>query len=739
MTEQQNQAKNIIQVALASPFRRLFDYIPTNNAKLNPGTRLSIPFGNQKTIVGIAIKTTQQSDTPLQKLRPINHILDKKPALNAELMELCQWCADYYHYPLGEVCHLALPALLRKPEPIPVETHILWDISDTGINTAIDDVKRAPKQQQALLAFQNKKQIKAETLKQYDISASTLKALTIKGLITRQEVPKYYSIASTPDNFLKEKPLTLNPEQQHALESIQFNNFNTYLLDGITGSGKTEVYLQAIERAVNNGQQVLVLVPEIGLTPQTTARFENRFKLPIAALHSGLSDKRRLDIWQSSQHGQLTIVIGTRSSIFTPLPNLGLIVVDEEHDLSYKQQEGVRYSARDVAIVRAQKLGIPLLLGSATPSLESLHNALSGRYQHLLLRQRAQNQPLPTVECISTSDTNLSEQVINEIRQTILQEKQVLIFINRRGYAPVLMCQDCNWISQCPHCDSRMTLHRVNQQHQQLHCHHCDYRARVPKQCPHCHSSRLQPLGTGTQRSEEQLEQIFPNTPVLRIDRDSISRKGELEAALEQINSGAPCILVGTQMLAKGHHFANLGLGVILGLDQAFFSSDFRGAERMGQLLTQVTGRIGRENNKGRVLIQTHFTDHPLLQLLLSEGYQSFAQTVLHERKTTGMPPYEHIAVIRCHAQQPELAHQFLLRARQQAESIIAPHNGLQYLGPFPATMEKRNNRYHFILQIKSTNRRERQSLLQTLCEQLENSKQARGLHWLVDIDPQEF
>ncbi len=730
---------NIIKVALLSPFRRLFDYIATNNTSLKPGTRLSIPFGNQKGIVGIAIKTTQQSDTPAQKLRSINYILDEEPVLNTESMGLCQWCADYYHYPLGEVCHLALPALLRKTAPIPIETNTQWAISTEGISAKSDDFKRAPKQQKALLIFQSEKQIKADAVKQYDISTNTLKTLAEKKLITRQEIPEEYSATPTPENFLKERPLTLNPEQQQALDSIQLDRFNTYLLDGVTGSGKTEVYLQVIERTVKNGQQVLVLVPEIGLTPQITARFENRFKLSIATLHSGLSDKRRFDIWQASRHGQLNIVIGTRSSIFTQLPNLGLIVVDEEHDLSYKQQEGVRYSARDLAIVRAQKLGVPLLLGSATPSLESLHNALSGRYQHVLLRQRAQNQPLPAIECINTSDTDLSERAIDDIRQTIQQGQQVLIFINRRGYAPVLMCQDCNWISQCPNCDSRMTLHRINQQHQQLHCHHCDHRAKVPKQCPQCHSGRLQPLGTGTQRSEEQLDQIFKNTPIIRIDRDSISRKGELESALKQVNSGEPCILVGTQMLAKGHHFANLGLGVILGLDQAFFSSDFRGAERMGQLLTQVAGRIGRENHKGRVLIQTRFIDHPLLELLLNEGYQSFAQTLLDERKSTGMPPYEHIAVIRCHAQQPELSYQFLLQARQQAEQIIASHNGLQYLGPFPATMEKRNNRYHFILQIKLSNRRERQYLLQRLCEQLENSKQARGLHWLVDIDPQEF
>ena len=725
----------IIQVALATPFRRLFEY-KTDQGDITPGTRVSIPFGHQKAITGIAIKSVQQSSTPANKLKAIHQVLDNAPVLDNELLALCQWCADYYHYPLGEVCQLALPALLRKPEPIPQSLHTFWEITESGNHCDIETLKRAPKQRDAL-ALLKTQTLTSDTIKQQNITTSTLKALIDKGLASKTESEQTLAPYSAPEQLLNESPLTLNKEQQDALNKIEADQFNTYLLNGVTGSGKTEVYLQAIEKIIKNDQQVLVLIPEIGLTPQTASRFEQRFQLPITTLHSGLSDKQRLNHWNRARSGHCPIIIGTRSSIFTPLPNLGLIIVDEEHDLSYKQQEGVRYSARDLAIVRAQKRNIPLILGSATPSLESLHNALSNRYQLLPLRQRANLQAPPDVELVETAETHLNEVSLNQIQQTLEQGKQVLVFINRRGYSPTLICQDCNWISQCPRCDSPMTLHRVHNQY--LHCHHCDFRSSVPKQCSHCNSKRLQPLGSGTQRTEEQLEQRFHTTPVLRIDRDSISRKGQLETALAHIHEGQSCILVGTQMLAKGHHFAQLGLAIMLGIDSAFFSSDFRGAERMGQLLTQVAGRTGREKSQGKVMIQTRFADHPHLQQLIETGYNHFAQTLLAERKHSAMPPYEHLALIRCHAQQPELAQQFLQQARQQAEHIAQPHNGLQYLGPFPAAMEKRNNRYHFILQIKAENRRERQHLLQQLCAHLETIRTHRGLHWLVDIDPQEF
>jgi primosomal protein N' (replication factor Y) len=730
-----------------------------------PGTRVSVPFGHQKAILGIAISATEmetetsavngslftqvptkQTKKPTHKLRSIHHTLDASPVLSKELLALCRWCADYYHYPLGDTCQLALPAILRKPVSMPKNKQIFWVLNSAGAAIPNASLVRAPKQQKALVLFKQLKKINQNQLQQHDINTATIKALYTKKLLDKQELNEQFPPLNSSSTLLKEDALSLNHEQKVALDSILFDQFNTYLLDGITGSGKTEVYLQAIHSVLNDNKQALILVPEIGLTPQTAARFQDRFNVPVATVHSGLSKLQRFKIWQAIKHNQYPIVIGTRSSVFSPLNDLGLIVVDEEHDLSYKQQDGVRYSARDLAIVRAQKLSIPLILGSATPSLETLHNALSGRYHHLTLRRRAQTQSLPTIKYIASTNYGLGEEAITAIQQTLARGQQVLVFINRRGYAPTLICQNCKWMSQCGACDNRMTLHRrqsnIHNAMHYLHCHRCDYRTNVPTKCPHCNSAQLNFLGSGTQREEEVLEKIFTNIPILRIDKDSTSQKGRLEELFQQVNTGNPCILVGTQMLAKGHHFANLGLGIILGLDQSFFSSDFRGAERIGQLLTQVSGRIGREDTRddtSQVLIQTQLEDHPLLQQLLKQNYYEFANTLLSERQLTAMPPYQYIAIIRCHSPHAVLAQEFLQQARFQAESIIPPHTNLQYLGPMPAMIEKRANRYHFILQIKSSSRLERQQLLKQLCQQLEINKQSNDLHWLVDIDPQEF
>ena len=576
-----------------------------------------------------------------------------------------------------------------------------------------------------------------------------LKALYEKGLI---EEIKNNTVAHTQTgSVLRQPALTLNSEQQNALDNIRFNTFNVQLLDGVTGSGKTEVYLQAIEKVLKHGQQVLVLVPEIGLTPQTIERFKQRFNYPVASLHSGVSDKKRLTTWVDAKAGKIPIIIGTRSAIFTPLEKLGLIVIDEEHDLSYKQQEGVRYSAREVAIVRAQHKQIPIILGSATPSLETLYNATQGRFSHQKLRQRAANHSMPTLQCVEQEEETLSPYLLNTIKHRLEQEQQVLVFINRRGYSPTLICKDCGWISQCHNCDSRMTLHKGKQGYTgknaaHLRCHHCDTKASVPHHCPQCYSTQLESVGQGTQRSEEQLLQHFQSTPVIRIDRDSVQRKGELEQNLAIINKGEPCILVGTQMLAKGHHFAKVALVVVLGLDDGFFSSDFRGPERMAQLLTQVSGRAGRENTQGQVVIQTQFSQHPLLQTLINQGYPALAEQLLYERLLTSMPPYQYLALIKCHAHQPGVAMQFLQEAKQLAQHLERveqeanpTHQNTIILGPMPATMEKRNNRYFYHLQIKAPQRRELHTLLNRLCHELERKKTPTGLHWLIDVDPLEF
>ena len=743
----------ILSIAIPSPLRRIFQYLPAKDTpmeRLAVGARVAVPFGNQRALVGILIDISTNDGNSQHKLRPIHHLLDEESlGLDPEILALCQWCSQYYHSPLGEVCHLALPTLLRKPNNKPQpEEKWAWQLSHIGQTYDPSQFGRAHKQQQAWQYIREQQYLPPEQLKSNNISRATINTLIEKGLIEKILVEQFVDKTADEKTKAGEKinvtnpAFPLNAEQAHALDAIQTDEFSAYLLEGVTGSGKTEVYLQAIAKVIEKNQQVLVLVPEIGLTPQTAKRFQQRFNVPITTLHSGISNKQRFQLWWEAKTGKTPIVIGTRSAIFTPLPKLGLIVVDEEHDLSYKQQDGVRYSAKDTAIIRAQKKNIPIILGSATPSLETLHNALSQRFTHLQLTERATSTTLPSIRCIDSKESSLAPEVISAIHKALHQQQQVLVFINRRGYAPTLICQDCGWISQCDNCDSRMTLHHTKHQNSQssslLQCHHCDTKAQTPAHCPDCHSERLQPLGQGTQRSEEELQQLFSHTPILRIDRDSVSRKGELATALKTINSGEPCILVGTQMLAKGHHFPNVSLAVILGLDNSFFSSDFRGSERMGQLLTQVAGRAGREQHQGTVLLQTQFSQHPLLQKLINEGYHTLAQHLLAERKISNMPPFEHVAMVRCHAQQADIAIRFLKQARQMAERIMPAHTQLNYIGPFPAAIEKRNNRYYYYLQIKAKNRAELHHILQQLCPQLENQRALKGLHWFIDVDPQE-
>jgi len=689
----------------------------------------------------VSIKQEEKTDEPLtnpKKMRAVHGLIDNI-GLDTDILSLCQWCAAYYHYPLGEVCHLALPSLLRKPVPAPERSQISqWCLTPLGEAYSVEAFGRASKQRELWLLVQKHSLLTPEHIKHAGLHRATLNILMKKGLLSLAHTATMHSAPLE----INDNNVTLTQEQADALAHITTDQFNTYLLDGITGSGKTEVYLQAIAQVLLSGKQALVLVPEIGLTPQTVNRFKQRFNVAVATLHSGMSDKQRFDIWLDAQQGRVSIIIGTRSAVFTPFPNLGLIIVDEEHDLSYKQQDGVRYSARDTAIVRAQKKGIPIILGSATPSLETLNNAVSGRFTHLHLRQRATKAPLPTIHCVHQEDAELSPGILQSIQSTLDKQQQALVFINRRGYAPTLICQECGWMSECTNCDARMTIHQFQQRNQHLHCHHCGTKAAVPPQCPHCHSSKLHPLGQGTQRSEEALKQHFTNTPILRIDRDSMSKKGELEEALAIINSERPCILVGTQMLAKGHHFANVSLAIVLGLDNSFFSSDFRGTERMAQLLTQVAGRAGREQRKGihqgTVLLQTQFSDHPHLQQLIQDGYGALALQLLSERHNSDMPPYKYLALIRCHSPSPHLSIQFLHQARQIAQHLPTSTKQLQYLGPLAAPVEKRNNRYHYYLQIKSDSREALHQLLQPLCLQLEQQRINKGLHWLIDVDAQE-
>ena len=650
----------------------------------------------------------------------------------SDLLQLLSWAAVYYHHPIGETLATALPVLLRKPGKTPDMRVKVWQLSDAGHQQLERGLNRAPRQLSVLNQLKAHPQgLVRETL---SVPLAVLKTLQQKGwIVCLDAAPERARDTLNASQALH----SLTEPQEKAVKAVQtaFESFSAFLLEGVTGSGKTEVYLQLIEPLLQDHRQVLVLVPEIGLTPQLIDRFRQRFTVDVAVLHSGLSDSQRLRAWQQAADGTARLILGTRSAIFTPLKNPGLIIVDEEHDSSFKQQEGLRYSARDLAVWRAHQLNIPVMLGSATPSLESLYNARQGRYQLLLLPERAGQALAPKMHLL-----DLRHQPMRDLLSAVLLDAmdvhlkrggQILLFLNRRGFAPVLLCHACGWVSECRRCDARMTLH---QRRGELRCHHCGSQRRVDAFCPSCGSSELLGIGEGTERVEQALLERFPNDPVLRIDRDTTRRKGQLEDALCDAQAGKARILLGTQMLAKGHHFPNVTLAAILDADQGLFSSDFRASERMAQLIILVAGRAGRADKPGEVIIQTHHPDHPLLRQLVEQGYPAFAEAALRERRDTLLPPYASMALLRAEATDAEHPWLFLETARQLAEPRVS--DSLQLWGPVAAPMERRAGRYRAQLLLQTGNRSELQQLLKHWIPQLETLKQARRVRWSIDVDP---
>lgn len=551
-------------------------------------------------------------------------------------------------------------------------------------------------------------------------------------LLRRGKYLSSISVVPTQRRANDYSPLQLNIKQQQAIAQIsQSQGFNTFLLDGVTGSGKTEVYLQVIENIIQE-KQALILVPEIGLTPQTIARFQERFAVPIAILHSKLTPKERLNNWLMAKAGIAKIIIGTRSAIFTPIKTLGIIIIDEEHDLSFKQQSGLRYSARDIAVMRGKLENVPVVLGSATPSLESLYNVDKKNYQRLHLPERAGNAIHPDFHLIDMRNqkftAGLSEQLIQKIQQHLTQAGQVLLFLNRRGYAPVLLCHNCGWTAECSRCDAKMTLH---QKPKYLHCHHCGTTKPVSTVCPSCNSKQIISMGLGTERVEETLTNIFPDTPLIRIDRDTTRRKGSMQKMLTDIQNNNCQILIGTQMLAKGHHFPNITMSAIINADSGLLSSDFRAQEHMAQLIIQVAGRAGRAEKPGEVYIQTYNPHHPLLLTLIEQGYHAFTIQNLTERKNAALPPYNYFALIRAEAKNTTAALQFLEQLKQTTTLT-----NIQLLGPIPAPMQRKAGFYRAQLLLSSKSRNNLRQSLNALTQYIETSKAARKVRWSLDVDP---
>ncbi|PKM04328.1 MAG: primosomal protein N' [Gammaproteobacteria bacterium HGW-Gammaproteobacteria-6] len=730
----------ILQVALPSPLRRLFDYqSPAGVRKedLRIGSRVRVPFG-QRQMVGLIASLSDTTEVPSGKLKRAVELIDLQPLMPDSLWQLCLWTASYYQHGLGDTLSCALPTLLRQGEPALARQDVLWKLLP-GAYPEHPAVSRAAKQKQAVQVLsQHPHGLSHALISQWGLTRDALEALERKGLAARIEQSPHHSAEPLP--LLREVPLSANAEQQAALQAIAAEKgFVCWLLDGVTGSGKTEVYLQAIEQRLRQGLQVLVLIPEIGLTPQTLDRFQRRFSCPTVILHSGLNDRERLDAWIAARDGEASIIIGTRSAIFTPLARPGLIIVDEEHDLSFKQQEGLRYNARDLAVYRGHVENMPVILGSATPSLESLHNVRRNRYRHLLLTERAGQAKPPQFQCIDIRSRKLQAGLCRPMTEAIgehLQRgNQVLVFINRRGFAPTLMCHDCGWIAECTRCDARMTVH---QNPARLHCHHCDSQRPLETECPKCFSTELKPLGAGTERTEEYLASCFPTFPVLRIDRESMSRKSAMQDAIKRIQSGAPCLLVGTQMLAKGHHFPDVTLVAILDADGGLFSADFRGPERMAQLITQVAGRAGRADKPGQVLIQTHMAEHPLLIALTEQGYGAIAEHELDARGRAGLPPFSFIALLRAESNNAANANAFLESACELAEQLTDSLGlgVIDMLGPVPSVMERRAGRYRAQLLVQSPQRSTLHQLLFHWLPQLESHPLGRKVRWSIDVDP---
>ena len=727
----------ILRMAVPSPLRRLFDYLPPEemHAPAQAGQRYLLPFGRGR-CVGVLVEVATTSELPRDKLRPALRQIDVEPVLDPSLLALLQWSSDYYHHPPGEVLAAALPVLLRQDRPAEVAGILRWRLTESGIGLDREQLARAPKQQQLHQLLLQQGELNAEQLNR-SLSGwrSPMKRLLEQGWAEQEEGPCQSGSGVEPDS-----PPALNPAQQAAVKTTieAQGRFSPLLLEGVTGSGKTEVYLHAIAQALAAGRQALVLVPEIGLTPQLWQRFARRFRCPIALLHSGLNDTERLCAWSMARSGQAGIVIGTRSAIFTPLPRLGLIIVDEEHDASFKQQEGFRYSGRDLAVVRASQQGVPVLLGSATPSLESLANVQAGRYQLLHLPDRAGGASAPPLRLLDMRrqqvEDGLSTPLRNAMQHHLKQGGQVLLFLNRRGFAPTLLCHECGWVSHCQRCDAHLTYYARNGL---LRCHHCGNEQRVPAQCPDCGSLDLRPLGQGTERIEQTLQQHFADAGVVRIDRDSTRRKGAMDDILQSIHSGSKRVLVGTQMLAKGHHFPDVTLVGIIDADQGLFSQDFRASERMAQLIVQVAGRAGRADRPGEVLIQTHAPDHPLLRILVEQDYRAFAQAALAERQAALMPPYAFLALIRAEAVDAGTPQQFLREVAERARALAI--NGVYVLGPVPAPMERRAGRVRAQLLLQAEARQGLHQLLGALLPQLEGLKLARKTRWSLDIDPVEL
>ena len=727
----------ILRIAVPTPLYRLFDYLPPEAATddiWQAGQRFEVPFGRGRKI-GVLMELAETAAVPVERLKPALSLLDPAPVLSPADLKLLVWASRYYHHPIGEAVAAAVAVLARGGQP--ASTRIARRLCATGPEPAAA-ARAAPRQGLLLELLRSEPAgLSPRALGQLDWDyRPAASALVRKGLAEWKEALP----AAEPEPGPAEPAPELNRHQAAALAAILESGpaYRAFLLDGVTGSGKTEVYLRAAEAALEQGRQVVILLPEISLTPQLEARFRARLRYPLVVYHSGLGDGERRRAWQAMQRGAAAILLGTRSAVFTPLAAPGLIVLDEEHDPSFKQQDGFRYSARDVAVMRARLAGIPIVLGSATPSLESLRNAARGRYRHLSLPERAGAAGAPAFRLLDIRAQPLREgispRLAGAIAETLGRGEQALLFVNRRGFAPVLTCHACGWVAGCRHCDAHLVIHAGDGR---LRCHHCGHRQALPPRCPACGEAGLQPLGLGTERVEAALAELFPAFRLARIDRDSVRSRERLRTLLDDARAGRIDLLIGTQMLAKGHHFPGVTLVGIIDVDAGLYSTDFRAAERTAQTIVQVAGRAGRAERPGSVLLQTRHPDHPLLRALVQDGYSAFAESALAERRAAHLPPFSHQALLRAEAAAEEPPQRFLAAAAARLRQPAAP--ALTVLGPAPAPLARRAGRYRWQLLLQAEQRSELHGALDRLRDEIPALDAVRKVRWSIDVDPADL
>ncbi|MFC3152386.1 primosomal protein N' [Litoribrevibacter euphylliae] len=737
---QETHPLHYYEVAVNRPLFQTYTYASFQPISL--GCRVQVKLGHS-TEVGIVVAQSTKAPDSDFTITTIDKIIDPTPILSAEILTLCHWGSSYYFQPLGEFIFTFIPNYLKQAKLLESLYIEAFEITSKGKYAKLPS--QAIKQSDALATIQtlattsNSNLVAKTTLNQHDIKSDTLRQLLKKELIQKSLIPPYaYTTAPTQTN---ENSLTLNQEQSDAVSTVikNQNTFKSILLEGVTGSGKTEVYLNICRHFLNQGQQVLLLVPEIGLTPQLSERLQTQLPYPMITLHSDLANKERASRWLQTKHSTSLVVIGTRSAIACDLPKLACIILDEEHDSSFKQQEGIRYHSRSLAIKRAQLKSIPILLGSATPSLETLTNAEQGRYQHLRLTKRATGANLPEIE-IQDSSRLTANQVFTDstseaIRNTLQKQQQVLVFINRRGFAPTLQCSQCHWVADCEHCDVALTIHKATNS---LDCHHCEHKQPIPRRCPSCNSPYMSPLGFGTERIESELIQHFPDHPIIRMDRDSTQNRGSLEKIRQTLLEGTPCILVGTQMVSKGHDFPNLTLSVVLNCDNGLHNQDFRSKEHLLQNLIQVAGRSGRSKLQGQVIIQTNYPDHPLFVHFKEQDFPGFAKEELTHRKKLGLPPFHHQAAIRMQSLMDNQAFQKLLSLEKYLKDCVYAqgNQNLDISLTMPAAIERKSNWYRYLIVVSSPSRKHLHQYLNIAHEYLLKIPRTKKLKWVIDVDP---